>query len=89
MPLADYSRNPLAWASVAAMAAVIGRFLVSGLSVTWSGRTITFGVLDAGLVAALLTPTLTAYVASRHSSMRDKDGNGIPDDEETGPPKGK
>ena len=76
------SKNPLAWASVAAMAAVIGRFLVSGLTLVWGAKTITFGVLDSGLVAALLTPTLTAYVASRHSSMRDENKNGLDDAEE-------
>lgn len=47
--------------AVAAVAVVLAKVLLQGVTVgTWS-----FGGIDAGLVAAVLTPTLGAYTAKR------------------------
>jgi hypothetical protein len=55
--------NPdfLMTASVLALAVVLIRALASGVVV--SG--VTLGILDPGMVAALLAPTLTAYTVKR------------------------
>ena len=48
-------------AAVLTLGAVLARFLATGVTV---GK-FAIGPLDAGLVAALLTPTFGAYVAKR------------------------
>ena len=49
---------------------VLAKFTLSGLSVAVSGANIDFGVLDAALVASILTPTLGAYVMRRHTDRK-------------------
>ena len=51
--------------------AVIGKVLLAGVAIELvAGHTINFGTIDAGVVAAVLTPTLGAYVARRHTDAR-------------------
>lgn len=46
---------------------VLAKVLLSGVVVTLAGSTVSFGSIDAAVVAAVLTPTLGAYVARKHS----------------------
>lgn len=50
--------------------AVVIRFLLSGIGITIGTTTLTAGVLDGGLVAAVLTPTLGAYLGRRWTDRR-------------------
>jgi len=52
----------------------LGKFLVNGVILTFGDKSINLGVIDAGLIAALLTPTLGAYVMRKYSSSPDKKG---------------
>jgi hypothetical protein len=58
------------------------KLLIGGGSVSYYGKTITMGPPDAGAIGAVLAPVLTAWAASKHRSFRDKDGDGVPDDEQ-------
>lgn len=49
---------------------VIFKVLLSGAAIALGEKTFTFGEIDAGIVAALLTPTLGAYVARRYTDKR-------------------
>lgn len=49
--------------SVYCIAAVLMKFLFSDMTF----GAVTFGDLDAGVIAALLTPTLGAYAVRKHS----------------------
>jgi len=51
------------------------------------GQTIAFTVLDPGTIAAILTPTLGAFVTSLHDRFEDADGDGKPDAPKTEPAK--
>jgi|HubBroStandDraft_2_1064218.scaffolds.fasta_scaffold356608_2 hypothetical protein len=47
------------------------KFLASGLVLELvAGKTVNLGTVDAASIAALLTPTLGAYVARRHSDQK-------------------
>jgi hypothetical protein len=61
--------------AVAAFAISAAKFLLSGMVLHLVSRTMEFGAVDAASIAALLTPTLGAYVARRHTDTRygDKD----------------
>ena len=54
-----------------AFVGVMVKFLFSGVSVSLSaGHSFSFGTVDAGVIAAILTPTLGAYVARRHTEAK-------------------
>lgn len=54
-----------------AFLAVILKFLVSGISLKIGATIIfSFGVIDGGTVAAILTPTLAAYVGRRYTESK-------------------
>lgn len=54
-----------------AFAGVMVKFMLSGVSVSLSaGHSFSFGTVDAGVIAAILTPTLGAYVARRHTEAK-------------------
>lgn len=72
-------KNMLQKASIAAVTVVLFKTLVGGLTLKLWDQTLTFPVIDPGLVAAILTPTLGAFVTSLHDRFEDADGDGIPD----------
>tara|TARA_Y100000034_G_scaffold28883_2_gene34747 strand:- start:17446 stop:17709 length:264 start_codon:yes stop_codon:yes gene_type:complete len=49
---------------------VLAKFILSGISLTVNGTNVDFGILDATLVASILTPTLGAYVMRRHTDRK-------------------
>ena len=66
--------------SVVAFALVVFKVLLGGM--TFKGYTV--APIDPTTIAALLTPTLTAYVARRYTDAKfvDSDDDGIDDNEE-------
>jgi hypothetical protein len=50
---------------------VLFKFLLNGVSLTLGAKVINFGVVDAGLIAAILTPTLGAYVTRKMKDSPD------------------
>ena len=57
---------------VLASLSAIGKFLLNGVAIQVADKTINFGTVDATLIAAILTPTLGAYVARKYTSNPDK-----------------
>jgi NhaP-type Na+/H+ or K+/H+ antiporter len=58
--------------AVLATLTAIGKFLLNGMVLTFMpGRSISFGTVDALLIGALLTPTLTAYVTRKMKDSPD------------------
>lgn len=56
--------------SMVSVIVVLIKFLFSGINIKYLG--IDFGTIDAGVVAAILTPTLGSYVARKITSNPDK-----------------
>lgn len=52
------------------------KFILGGSSTTIKGHDVNFGQSDAASIAALLAPTLGAYVARRHSQVKYGGGQG-------------
>lgn len=50
--------------------AILFKFVLSGVSAEIAGVPIDFGDIDASSIAALLTPTLGAYVARRYTDTK-------------------
>ncbi len=72
-------KNMLQKASIASVGVVLFKVLVGGITLKVWDQTLTFGTIDPGTIAALLTPTLGAFVTSLHDRFEDADGDGIPD----------
>lgn len=72
-------KNMLQKASIASVGVVLFKVIVGGMTFHVWGQTVTFGVIDPGTIAAILTPTLGAFVTSLHDRFEDADGDGIPD----------
>lgn len=53
--------------AVWAFVVVLAKVLFAGASLTIGGHTLGAGEIDGGVIAALLTPTLGAYVMRRHT----------------------
>lgn len=53
--------------AVWAVTIVLFKVLFAGMSITVGERVLTAGIIDAGVIAAVLTPTLGAYVVRRHT----------------------
>ena len=70
--------------AIMAFALVFVKVLLGGITFTIAGTPYTMLPIDAGMVGALLTPTLTAYVARRYTDRKfiDANNNGVDDDEE-------
>lgn len=70
--LKDTNGSQSASLTFAALAFVVClfKFLVSGCSVNLWKHDISGGQVDAASIAALLAPTLGAYVARRHSEVK-------------------
>lgn len=49
---------------------VMFKVLLSGATVSIMGKVFNFGTIDAATIAAVLTPTLGAYVARRHTDRK-------------------
>ncbi len=58
---------------------VMLKLLIAGSSLTISGNTYTAGTIDASVIAAVLTPTLGAYVARRYTDKKYDAGEGEED----------
>lgn len=66
--------------SVVAMITIVVKVFLGGVAIKIFGGTYTMLPIDASTIGALLTPTLTAYVARRFTDKKfDTDGDGIPD----------
>jgi hypothetical protein len=66
--------------AIGAMATVLFKILSAGVCIKWNGDSVTLGSIDAGTVAALLTPVLGAvHLGTWVESTRwetDHDGKG-------------
>lgn len=49
---------------------IVFRILVSGLKISVWGQNLEFSTIDAGTIAAVLTPTLGAYVAHQYNALK-------------------
>lgn len=49
---------------------IVFRILVSGLKIHVWGQNLEFSTIDAGTIAAVLTPTLGAYVAHQYNALK-------------------
>lgn len=56
--------------AVAGLGVVLTKFLMTGISLTFGGHPMDFGTIDGTSIAAILTPTLGAYVARRHTDRK-------------------
>jgi hypothetical protein len=56
--------------AVWALVACLIKFMLNGVTIEVLDKTINFGTTDAGLIAALLTPTLAAYASKKFSKQR-------------------
>lgn len=70
--------------SVVALTVVVVKVLFGGINFKFGGETYSMLPIDAATIGALLTPTLTAYVARRYTDKKfvDKNGDGIDDAEQ-------
>lgn len=68
------SGEPDAMLTIAVYATLtcLAKFLLNGVTVEILDKTINFGTVDAGLLTALLTPTLLAYVGRKFTDSPDK-----------------
>lgn len=58
--------------AIVSLVVVLGKVLFSGVVLTLAGQSVTFGTIDAMSIAAILTPTLSAYVARKYSDSPDR-----------------
>ena len=66
--------------AVVAFGLVVIKVLLGGIPFTIGGQQFTLTTIDAATIGALLTPTLTAYVARKYTDKKfDTDGDGVPD----------
>jgi hypothetical protein len=56
--------------AVAGFVFCVAKMLVVGVTIQLVGRTIDFGTIDGGTIAAILTPTLGAYVGRRYTDRK-------------------
>lgn len=72
--------------AIVAFWVVVFKVIFGGMSFTFGRQTFQIIAIDPGMVAALLTPTLGAYVARKYTDARfiDENNNGIDDREENG-----
>lgn len=54
---------------------VLLKVLLSGVTMEISGKNFVFGTIDGAVIAAILTPTLGAYVSRRYTETRYADKN--------------
>lgn len=66
-------RDMLQKASIASVGVVLLKVVVGGMTLKFWDQTVAFSVIDPGTIAALLTPTLGAYVSSLHRAMDPED----------------
>ena len=67
------TRALLWWGSCGAIVTLLAKVLVSNVTLSWGTKTITAGPMDAGVIAALLTPLLGALVAHGHKALGPKE----------------
>jgi len=66
--------------AIVAFAIVCFKVIFGGTSFHIGAQILTISTIDPGMVGALLTPTLGAYVIRRYTDKKfDTDGDGIPD----------
>lgn len=56
--------------AVLAFIVVIVKVMLLGIAFTFNDQTINLGTIDAAVIAAMLTPTLGAYCARRHTERK-------------------
>jgi hypothetical protein len=49
---------------------ILAKLLLAGITFKFNGKDVNLGGVDAGVIAALLTPTLGAYVARRMTDTK-------------------
>lgn len=67
---------------------ILAKVLLGGVEIEVAGAKYAFGTIDGAVVAAVLTPTLGAYVARRYTDRKynvDLNNNGVIDPEEKEP----
>lgn len=57
--------------AIASVLVVLGKVVMNGVTLHVFGTPVNFGSIDAGLVAALLTPTLGVYAARKYTDSPD------------------
>ena len=67
--------------AIVGFAVAIFRFFLGGVNFSYSGHTVNVAPSDGGSIAALLGPTLGAYVARRHSETKYGADNYAPPDQ--------
>lgn len=63
-------RDAMLTISMIGFIVVILKVLLNGSTVQVGSFQYSFGLIDAGMIAAILTPTLGAYVARKHSDNK-------------------
>lgn len=66
----DGERDAVLTLTVAGFLVILFKFVIAGMSITFSSNTYTAGDIDAATIGALLTPTLGAYVARRYTDRK-------------------
>jgi hypothetical protein len=56
--------------SVAGLLVVLGKVLLAGVTLQIAGHEVGFGTIDGTVIAAILTPTLGAYVGRRYTDRK-------------------
>lgn len=77
-------RDTMLTFSTLALTVVVIKVLFGGIAFKFGGESYTMLPIDAATIGALLTPTLTAYVARRYTDKKfvDANGDGIDDNEQ-------
>lgn len=66
----DGKKDAMLTFSVLGFVFVLIKLLIAGASISFGDTSYSFGELDAGVVAGVLTPTLGAYVGRRYTDKR-------------------
>jgi hypothetical protein len=74
----DHQPDTMLTMSVLAFLFVLVKVVLNGVTITAFGNTLNCGTIDGGLIAAMLTPTLGAYVWRRHTDISNNAVQALP-----------